>query len=70
MEKRKSSVQLPSVAEIEEILEKEAKRPLAKGKEDLHFVQFDPVVNWLKAIGIATNLFALILRNAFSIAVR
>ena len=56
--KRKSAVQLPTTAEIEEILEKEAKRPLAKGKKDLHFVQFDPVISWLKAINISANLFA------------
>jgi hypothetical protein len=55
--KRVSPKQLPSVRELAEIIEKEAKRPLAVGKEGLHFVDFGVVKEWLELLDLSSELF-------------
>lgn len=55
--KRTNYTQLPSTNELKQILEKEAKRPLAKGKENLHYVEFERVIGWLKTIGASRDVF-------------
>jgi len=54
---RKSSAELPQVRELEAILEREAKRSVAPGKEGRHFANFELVVRWLKLVGLSTGIF-------------
>lgn len=55
--KRKDHTQLPAVKELELILDKEAKRPIADGKESKHFASFDLPTQWLEMLGISGSLF-------------
>jgi hypothetical protein len=55
--KRKDSTQLPETKELEAILDKEAKRPVASGKESKHFVSFDLPAKWLELLGLSTDAF-------------
>ena len=57
MVKRTSYTQLPSTNELEQILKKEAQRRLARGKENLHYVEFEKVISWLRAIGVSPDIF-------------
>jgi len=54
---RTSYTQLPEVKELVRIMEKEAKREVAKGKEETHYPVFEAVENWLRCIGINTMTF-------------
>lgn len=54
---RTSAVQLPDLAELQEIIDKEAKRPIPNGKENSHYAQFESVAAWMKAIGVSAELF-------------
>lgn len=49
--------QLPSIAETEEILKKEAKRALVPSKFDKHYTDFSTVIEWLKEVGLETKIF-------------
>lgn len=57
VKKRTSYTQLPSTDELEQILKKEAQRPLLRGKEKTHFVEFESVINWLKILGLSPSFF-------------
>jgi len=54
---RKNSAELPEVKELETILEREAKRPVAPGKENKHFASFELFIRWLQLIGLPTDIF-------------
>jgi hypothetical protein len=54
---RTNYTQLPEVKELEDIMAKEAKRKLARGKEQLHYPRFDAVENWLASIDIDAQIF-------------
>jgi len=51
---REKYIQLPSIAELKETLEKESKRKLAFSKRDLHFVSLDGFRTFLNFLGIDT----------------
>jgi uncharacterized SAM-binding protein YcdF (DUF218 family) len=53
---RKNSAELPAVKELETILEQEAKRPVAPGKENKHFASFELFIRWLELIGLPTEI--------------
>lgn len=48
-------MQLPEPAELEDILAKEAKRSIAKGKENKHYASFELFIEWMKLIGLPTE---------------
>lgn len=54
---RTSFVQLPSGKELQEILNKEAVRAVSKEKEDLHYVNFEPIILLLKKLGLNSDFF-------------
>ncbi len=54
---RKSSVELPEIKELEVILEREAKRPVASGKEKEHFADFKLPLQWFELLGLPTDIF-------------
>jgi hypothetical protein len=49
--------QLPDVAEVSEILEKEAKRKVSTLKTGIHYVNFESVIRWLLGLGIDPEMF-------------
>ena len=49
--------QLPAVQELKEILEKEAWRNPAAGKENTHYPDFTTVINWLSLLNEPQDLF-------------
>ena len=53
---RKNSAELPEVKELETILKREAKRPVAPGKENKHFANFELFIRWLELIGLPTEI--------------
>jgi len=55
--KRKNYTQLPSIRELGLIMGKVAKRPLAEGKQSLHYVKFGSVIHWLECLGISPTVF-------------
>ncbi len=55
--KRTHSTQMPDAQEIEALLEREARRPVAAGKEDKHFATFDLVIRWLELLDLPAELF-------------
>lgn len=55
--KRKSSAELPEVAELELILEREAKRPVPPERASAHFAEFDLVIRWLEILGLSSAAF-------------
>ncbi len=55
--KRKDALSLPEVSELEFIMEREAKRPVAPGKEKMHFADFALAIQWLDIIGLPTDIF-------------
>ncbi len=55
---RTNSAQLPEVAELEEILAREAKRAIPAGKENAHFASFELAVRWLESLGISADFFS------------
>lgn len=52
-----SYVQLPAVTELKKIMEKEAWRDPAKGKENKHYPDFKLAVEWMKLIGLDDQIF-------------
>ncbi len=54
---RKNSAELPAVKELETILKREAKRPVAIGKENKHFARFELFIRWLELIGLPVDIF-------------
>jgi hypothetical protein len=54
---RDLNTQLPSGHELSGILAVEAQREVAKGKEDIHYADFEPVVEWLERFDMPTTLF-------------
>jgi len=54
---RTDATQLPEAKELELILEREAKRPVAEGKENKHFATFELPIQWLEMLGIPTHGF-------------
>lgn len=50
--KRDNFTQLPTSAELQEILSKEVKRKLPKGKEEVHYFDFSPLLKLAKHFGL------------------
>jgi hypothetical protein len=55
--KRTGHDQLPHGQEILAILAREAKRPVAPGKENLHLAKFDLIIEWLKRLNLPVDFF-------------
>ncbi len=54
---RKSSVEFPEIKELEIILEREAKRPVASEKEKDHFANFRLPLQWFELLGLPIDIF-------------
>lgn len=54
---RTSSAQLPEIEEAKSIIEKEAQRNVESGKEDMHYVDFSLVIEWLRMLELDTEPF-------------
>lgn len=57
--KRTHFSQLPQSEELARIMQKEASRPLPKGKEEIHFAEFTTITNLLFAYGFPNDFFKL-----------
>lgn len=55
---RKNFNQLPSSAELQNILATEAKRNVSKGKDYVHYVDFSPLIKLAKYFGIDTEVIS------------
>ena len=53
---RKNSSEIPEIKELEAILQREAKRRVAPGKENKHFANFELLIRWLELIGLPTDI--------------
>lgn len=54
--KRDNFSQLPNSAELQGILSAEAKRDLPEGKEEMHYMDFSPLIRLMEHFGIETEL--------------
>lgn len=54
---RTNSTQLPEIDELKAIMEKEAWRDPASGKEAVHYPDFSVAVEWLRALELDASLF-------------
>jgi hypothetical protein len=52
MIKRKSYIELPTIAELWQTLKTEAQRPIPEGKENLHWASMEPFIEFLKFLGV------------------
>ena|GEM_PF-1868711 len=55
---RTDYTQLPAAEEVIEMLKQESQRKPPKGKVDVHYPSFETVIDWLKALGISTDVFS------------
>lgn len=53
--KRTNALQLPEIKELQEIFNKEAKRPIPWGKEKIHFASFELFKQWLSMVSISSD---------------
>jgi len=53
--RRKSYIELPTIAELWQTLRTEAQRPIPEGKKNLHWVSIDPFIEFLNFLGIETG---------------
>lgn len=55
---RRNSTDFPQADEINALLQREAKRPPASGKENLHHGEYQLVIKWLELLGLPTTAFS------------
>ncbi len=46
---------MPSVSEVYQLLQKEAQRPLAQGKEQIHYPEFGLLIDWLNILDVNSS---------------